>query len=180
MAGKGTDKFAGVEWTPSPVTGSPLLAGTVGWVDCTIESVHPGGDHDVVLGRVVDLDLGASPAAAALLPRRLPLHRRPGRRRRGGAAVSGCAPCERRETPPRRPTASLFASRTVAEHVVRGVLGLVLAVAALALAGRSAAALLLLVPARPGLARLPDVLGPRAGRDPASSGRCGPAALSGV
>lgn len=61
--------------------------------------------------------------------------------------MSGCAPCERRETPPADATASLFASRTVAEHVVRGVLGLVLAVAALGLAGRSAAALLLLVPA---------------------------------
>ncbi|WP_370289206.1 hypothetical protein [Nocardioides sp.] len=46
------------------------------------------------------------------------------------------------------PTAELFASRSVAEHLVRGVLGVVLAVAAFALAGRSSGlSLLLLAPA---------------------------------
>jgi hypothetical protein len=44
------------------------------------------------------------------------------------------------------PVARLFASRSVAEHVVRGVVGLVLVVAALAYAGTTAWALLLAVP----------------------------------
>ncbi len=58
MASRGVDKFAGVEWRPSPVTGSPMLAHTLGYVDCAIHAVHEAGDHDVVIGRVVDLDLG--------------------------------------------------------------------------------------------------------------------------
>ena len=55
MAGRGVDRFAGVDWSPSPVTGSPLLAGTVGYVDCRLEAVHDAGDHHVVLGHVLDL-----------------------------------------------------------------------------------------------------------------------------
>jgi 3-hydroxy-9,10-secoandrosta-1,3,5(10)-triene-9,17-dione monooxygenase reductase component len=58
MAGGADDKFAGVGWSASEVTGNPLLDGTVAWIDCTIEAVHPGGDHDVVIGRVVDLGAG--------------------------------------------------------------------------------------------------------------------------
>jgi 3-hydroxy-9,10-secoandrosta-1,3,5(10)-triene-9,17-dione monooxygenase reductase component len=55
MATRGIDKFAGVEWSPSAVTGSPVLGGGMGYVDCRIESVHEAGDHFLVLGRVVDL-----------------------------------------------------------------------------------------------------------------------------
>ncbi|MFB8392593.1 flavin reductase family protein [Streptomyces yangpuensis] len=56
FAVSGADKFAGVEWSPAPVTGSPVLAGSLGWIDCTVEAVHPGGDHWLVLGRVLGLD----------------------------------------------------------------------------------------------------------------------------
>ncbi|MCW2842343.1 MAG: Flavin reductase protein [Nocardioides sp.] len=55
MASRGVDKFADVEWTPSEATGSPVLDGTLGYVDCTIHAVHEGGDHFVVIGRVLDL-----------------------------------------------------------------------------------------------------------------------------
>lgn len=58
MASRGGDKFAGVEWTPAPATGSPLLAGNVGYVDCQIHAVHEAGDHYVVIGRVLELGLG--------------------------------------------------------------------------------------------------------------------------
>lgn len=58
FASRGDDKFAGVDWTPSAVTGSPLLAGTVGHVDCTVQAIHEAGDHFLVLGRVVDLAVG--------------------------------------------------------------------------------------------------------------------------
>lgn len=51
------DKFAGVAWTPSPATGSPVLDGAVAWIDCAIEAVADAGDHWWVLGRVLDLDV---------------------------------------------------------------------------------------------------------------------------
>lgn len=57
MASRGTDKFAGVPWTPSH-TGAPLLEGIIGYVDCTVHAVHDGGDHFVVLGRVQDMGVG--------------------------------------------------------------------------------------------------------------------------
>lgn len=45
-------KYAGVDWVPAPATGSPLLAGAHGYVDCTVHAVHGAGDHDIVVGRV--------------------------------------------------------------------------------------------------------------------------------
>jgi 3-hydroxy-9,10-secoandrosta-1,3,5(10)-triene-9,17-dione monooxygenase reductase component len=56
MAARGVDKFASVEWRRSPATGSPLLDGILGYVDCTIEAVHEAGDHHIVVGRVQELD----------------------------------------------------------------------------------------------------------------------------
>ncbi|MCZ4118558.1 flavin reductase family protein [Streptomyces sp. H39-S7] len=55
FAVSGADKFAGVDWTPTPVTGSPRLAGIAAWIDCTIHAVHTGGDHLIVVGRVDEL-----------------------------------------------------------------------------------------------------------------------------
>jgi 3-hydroxy-9,10-secoandrosta-1,3,5(10)-triene-9,17-dione monooxygenase reductase component len=55
---KGPDKFAAIEFGPSPVTGSPLLVGVAAWVDCQLEAIHDGGDHLIVVGRVVDLGVG--------------------------------------------------------------------------------------------------------------------------
>jgi 3-hydroxy-9,10-secoandrosta-1,3,5(10)-triene-9,17-dione monooxygenase reductase component len=51
------DKFAGVSWAPSPA-GAPVFDGVLTWIDATIETVHDGGDHHVVLGRVTDLGSG--------------------------------------------------------------------------------------------------------------------------
>ncbi|MFE0352438.1 flavin reductase family protein [Streptomyces nigra] len=58
FAVSGADKFAGVRYDQAPVSGSPRLAGTLAWIDCTVHAVHPGGDHLIVVGRVDDL--GAS------------------------------------------------------------------------------------------------------------------------
>lgn len=63
FAVSGADKFAGVPHAGSPVTGSPLLAGVPAWIDCTIQTVHTGGDHLIVVGRVVAL--GAAEGSAA-------------------------------------------------------------------------------------------------------------------
>lgn len=48
------DKFAGIDWTESPL-GSPILTGSLAHIDCTLETVHDGGDHWVVFGRVASL-----------------------------------------------------------------------------------------------------------------------------
>jgi flavin reductase (DIM6/NTAB) family NADH-FMN oxidoreductase RutF len=54
--------FDGVEWTPSAITRSPMLAGAIAWIDCSIEQVVDAGDHHFVLGRVLALD-HADPAS---------------------------------------------------------------------------------------------------------------------
>ncbi|WP_243085120.1 flavin reductase family protein [Streptomyces sp. 891-h] len=56
FAVSGADKFAGVSYSPAPVTGSPLLEGVAAWIDCEIHAVHTGGDHLIVVGRVRALD----------------------------------------------------------------------------------------------------------------------------
>lgn len=56
FAGRGTDKFSGIGWRPSLV-GAPLLYGCLASLDCRVEATHVGGDHDIVVGRVVDLGL---------------------------------------------------------------------------------------------------------------------------
>ncbi|MFD8388469.1 flavin reductase family protein [Streptomyces sp. NPDC059680] len=52
FAVSGADKFAGVAYDPAPASGSPRLAGTAAWIDCTVHAVHTGGDHLIVVGRV--------------------------------------------------------------------------------------------------------------------------------
>lgn len=54
FAAKGTDRFSQVEWTPG-ADGHPRIAGAVTWLDCRIHALLPGGDHEIVLGEVVDL-----------------------------------------------------------------------------------------------------------------------------
>ena len=58
FAVSGADKFAGVRHDPSPFSGSPRLADTLAWIDCTIHAVHTGGDHLIVVGRVDALGTG--------------------------------------------------------------------------------------------------------------------------
>ncbi|MEU9087698.1 flavin reductase family protein [Streptomyces sp. NPDC048357] len=53
FAVSGADKFAGVSHSPAPVTGSPRLDAVPAWIDCRIQAVHTGGDHLIVVGRVV-------------------------------------------------------------------------------------------------------------------------------
>ena len=57
FATSGADNFAGVDWKPTSVTGSPLIEGVLAWVDCRIEHRYEGGDHWIVVARVEDMDL---------------------------------------------------------------------------------------------------------------------------
>lgn len=64
FATKGDEKFAGVAWEPG-VTGSPVLAGVLAWVECRLVATHDGGDHLLAVGEVVDL--GARSGGRALV-----------------------------------------------------------------------------------------------------------------
>jgi 3-hydroxy-9,10-secoandrosta-1,3,5(10)-triene-9,17-dione monooxygenase reductase component len=55
FAVSGGDKFVGVRWTPAPATGAPLIDGSLAWVDCEVELVHDAGDHELIIGKVLDL-----------------------------------------------------------------------------------------------------------------------------
>src|SRR6201997_235616 len=46
----------GVSHRPGP-TGSPRLEGVLGGLECTVENVFPGGDHEIVVGRVHDVQV---------------------------------------------------------------------------------------------------------------------------
>lgn len=50
--GFGLEEFTDVA-THAGVTGAPLLDGASAWIDCEVHDVLPGGDHLLVLGRVV-------------------------------------------------------------------------------------------------------------------------------
>ncbi|MEC3974480.1 flavin reductase family protein [Amycolatopsis sp. H20-H5] len=52
------DKYEGVAWHPAP-SGSPIIDGAVAWIDCETDTVHHAGDHEIVVGRVLDLDTAA-------------------------------------------------------------------------------------------------------------------------
>jgi flavin reductase (DIM6/NTAB) family NADH-FMN oxidoreductase RutF len=55
FAVSGGKKFEGVDWRPAPATGSPLVEGSLAWIDCHLELVHDAGDHELIIGRVLDL-----------------------------------------------------------------------------------------------------------------------------
>lgn len=48
----------GIDWRPGPATGSPLLDGAVGWLECHVEAEHPAGDHSLLVGAVVAAERG--------------------------------------------------------------------------------------------------------------------------
>ena len=56
MASRAEDKFADVEWSPAG-SGSPIISGSIAYIDCDIEMIHDGGDHDIVIGRVLKLEV---------------------------------------------------------------------------------------------------------------------------
>jgi flavin reductase (DIM6/NTAB) family NADH-FMN oxidoreductase RutF len=45
-----------------PVTGAALVDSALGWLECRTTAIHPGGDHSIVVGEVVGLELGPSDA----------------------------------------------------------------------------------------------------------------------
>ena len=52
FAAKGPKEFGDLALTTA-VTGAPILADALGWVDCRITQVLPGGDHDIFIGEIL-------------------------------------------------------------------------------------------------------------------------------
>jgi flavin reductase (DIM6/NTAB) family NADH-FMN oxidoreductase RutF len=52
-SGRSIDKFAGLD-VRTAMTGSPLLTGAIGWLDCRVEERMDTGDRVVYLGAVVE------------------------------------------------------------------------------------------------------------------------------
>lgn len=58
---QGAAQFEGIDYR-TEVTGSPVLEGEVGWIDCEVWATYDGGDHVIVVGEVVALGLGEETA----------------------------------------------------------------------------------------------------------------------
>jgi flavin reductase (DIM6/NTAB) family NADH-FMN oxidoreductase RutF/DNA-binding IclR family transcriptional regulator len=58
LASKDANKFADTAHRLSRL-GNPILDGVVAWIDCRRYSVTEAGDHDIVLGEVVELDVAS-------------------------------------------------------------------------------------------------------------------------
>jgi len=54
FAVKGNEKFDGVQWEER--CGAPHILGSAGWFACEVHELISGGDHMVVLGRVLETD----------------------------------------------------------------------------------------------------------------------------
>ena len=57
-------KLKGIKTKPGPISGAPVLADALGWVECRVVATLPSGDHTLVLGEVVEAGIeheGAQP-----------------------------------------------------------------------------------------------------------------------
>jgi flavin reductase (DIM6/NTAB) family NADH-FMN oxidoreductase RutF len=63
-SGRDGDKLAGIRWRPGR-SGAPILEQALAYFDCELTGRQIAGDHEVVLGRVVDGKI-LDPAAAPL------------------------------------------------------------------------------------------------------------------
>jgi flavin reductase (DIM6/NTAB) family NADH-FMN oxidoreductase RutF len=71
-------RFDGVAWSESPA-GLPIVDGACAWIECSVESETPAGDHRFVLGRVTALEAMPHASGAMVFYRG----------RTGGAPFSG-------------------------------------------------------------------------------------------
>jgi flavin reductase (DIM6/NTAB) family NADH-FMN oxidoreductase RutF len=52
FASPGPKDFSDLD-TRTAETGAPVLNGSLGWVDCRLQYILPGGDHDIFVGEIV-------------------------------------------------------------------------------------------------------------------------------
>jgi flavin reductase (DIM6/NTAB) family NADH-FMN oxidoreductase RutF len=53
------DQFDGWPSRPGPATGAPLLDGALAWLEFQTWATYDGGDHTIVVGAVVSMEVGA-------------------------------------------------------------------------------------------------------------------------
>jgi 3-hydroxy-9,10-secoandrosta-1,3,5(10)-triene-9,17-dione monooxygenase reductase component len=58
FAVSGGNKFDGIGWFPGPVTGSPVIDGSLAAVECELGQIFEGGDHEIVTGLVLAVEVG--------------------------------------------------------------------------------------------------------------------------
>ncbi|HLF00591.1 MAG TPA: flavin reductase family protein [Anaerolineales bacterium] len=63
---KHPEKLNDLATRPGPVTGSPLLAGALGWVECRVLGSLPSGDHVLFLAEVVEAGVNRDGAPLTL------------------------------------------------------------------------------------------------------------------
>lgn len=49
---RGAAEFDSIDWSAGPGTGSPIIADSLAWLDCSVAACHDGGDHVIFLGSV--------------------------------------------------------------------------------------------------------------------------------
>lgn len=54
LASKDPRKLDGVAWSTTD-SGTPVIDGCVAWIECDLEQRYDGGDHDIVMGRVIQM-----------------------------------------------------------------------------------------------------------------------------
>ena len=55
-SGNEADRFIGLGWEPAPESGSPLIPGSLAWIDCEVAAIYEMGDHSFVLGHALALE----------------------------------------------------------------------------------------------------------------------------
>jgi len=55
ISSKRPDKFDDVDWYTSPA-GLPRITGAHAWIDCELQAELDGGDHTIVIARVLNMD----------------------------------------------------------------------------------------------------------------------------
>lgn len=59
-ARSGPGVLGGEHWADESMT--PRVSGAAAWAGCEVEQMHPGGDHEIVVARVVDTQVRGGPA----------------------------------------------------------------------------------------------------------------------
>ena len=47
------NRFGGVRWRPGPVTGAPVLDGSLAFAECVLKDTCKGGDHVILMGEIL-------------------------------------------------------------------------------------------------------------------------------
>lgn len=55
---KNPEKMSGVDYSPAPETGCPIIPGAAGYLECQVKEIFTtGGDHDIILGEVIGAEV---------------------------------------------------------------------------------------------------------------------------